>query len=85
MMRCTSRDLRLLLGKLGVFSGKQVCAILTRNGFVEVRQRGSHVVMQLRLDQTTVTVPVPNHTEIKIGTLQSIIRQSGLARSEFEV
>ena len=85
MMRCTSRDLKLLLGKLGVFSGKQVCAILTRNGFVEVRQRGNHAVMQLRLDQTTVTVPVSNHTEIKIGTLQSIIRQSGLARSEFEV
>jgi len=41
--------------------------------------------MQLRFDQTTVTVPVPNHTEIKIGTLQSIIRPSGLARSEFEV
>ena len=85
MTRFTSRDLRLQLGKLGVLSGKQVCTILTRNGFVEVRQRGSHIVMQLRLDQTTVTVPVPNHTEIKIGTLQSIIRQSGLARSEFEV
>jgi predicted RNase H-like HicB family nuclease len=25
------------------------------------------------------------HNEIKIGTLQSIIRQSGLPRSEFEV
>jgi predicted RNA binding protein YcfA (HicA-like mRNA interferase family) len=73
------------LGKLGVFSGKQICAILARHGFIEVRQRGSHVVMQKRLDQTTVTVPVPNHTEIKIGTLQSIIRQSGLARAEFEV
>ena len=85
MTRFTSRDLRLQLGKLGVFSGKQVCAILMRNGFVEVRQRGSHIVMQLRLDHTTVTVPVPNHTEIKIGTLQSIIRQSGLHRSEFEV
>jgi predicted RNA binding protein YcfA (HicA-like mRNA interferase family) len=73
------------LGKLGVFSGKQICAILARHGFIEVRQRSSHVVMQKRLDQTTVTVPVPNHTEIKIGTLQSIIRQSGLARAEFEV
>lgn len=31
-----------------------------------------------------ITVPVPNHTEIRIGTLQSIIRQSGIPKSEFE-
>ncbi|MFZ2603044.1 MAG: type II toxin-antitoxin system HicA family toxin, partial [Candidatus Omnitrophota bacterium] len=30
------------------------------------------------------TVPIPNHKEIRIGTLQSIIRQSDLPRSEFE-
>ena len=32
----------------------------------------------------TTTVPVPDHHELKIGTLLSIIRQSGLPRSEFE-
>ncbi|MER2527415.1 MAG: type II toxin-antitoxin system HicA family toxin [Candidatus Competibacter denitrificans] len=31
-----------------------------------------------------ITVPVPNHTEIRIGTLQSIIRQSGIPKSAFE-
>jgi len=72
------------LGKLLVLSGKQVCSILERHGFVEVRQRGSHIVMQKRLADTTVTVLVPNHAELRIGTLQSIIRQSGLPRSEFE-
>jgi predicted RNA binding protein YcfA (HicA-like mRNA interferase family) len=72
------------LGKLRVLSGKQVCAILARHGFLEVRQRGSHVVMQMHLPDTTVTVPVPNHAELRIGTLQSIIRQSGIPRSEFE-
>ena len=55
-----------------------------RHGFVDVRQRGSHVVMQKRQAGTTVTVPVPAHSELRIGTLQSIIRQSGVARSEFE-
>jgi predicted RNA binding protein YcfA (HicA-like mRNA interferase family) len=73
------------LGKLGVFSGKRVCAILAGHGFEEVRRRGSHIVMQRRIDDSTVTVPVPDHAEIKIGTLQSIIRQSKLPRSEFEV
>jgi hypothetical protein len=27
----------------------------------------------------TVTVPVPDHRELRVGTLQSIIRQSGVA------
>jgi predicted RNA binding protein YcfA (HicA-like mRNA interferase family) len=72
------------LGKLRILSGKQVCAILARHGFLEVRQRGSHVVMQKRLPDTTLTVPVPDHDELRIGTLQSVIRQSGLPRSEFE-
>lgn len=51
---------------------------------MDVRQRGSHIVMQKRLSNTTVTVPVPNHAELRIGTLQSIIRQSGISKSEFE-
>jgi predicted RNA binding protein YcfA (HicA-like mRNA interferase family) len=67
-----------------VLSGAQVCAILAQHGFIEVRRRGSHVVMQKQLPDTTITVPVPDHAEIRIGTLQSIIRQSGLARSHFE-
>lgn len=75
------------MGKLRVLSGSQVCAILAilaNLGFLEVRQRGSHVVMQKRLPDTTITVPVPNHAELRVGTLQSIIRQSGIPKSEFE-
>jgi predicted RNA binding protein YcfA (HicA-like mRNA interferase family) len=72
------------LGKLRILSGRQVCDILEKHGFIQVRQRGSHVVMQKRLPDTTITVPVPNHAELRIGTLQSIIRQSGLNKSEFE-
>ncbi len=73
------------MGRLRPLSGRQVCAILARHGFEEVRQRGSHIVMQKRLPDTTITVPVPNHAELRVGTLQSIIRQSGVPRSEFEV
>lgn len=72
------------MGKLRVFSGKEVCSILVIHGFIEVRQRGSHIVMQKKSSQGTITVPVPDHYEIRIGTLQSIIRQSGVPRSEFE-
>ncbi|MBC7931188.1 MAG: type II toxin-antitoxin system HicA family toxin [Rubrivivax sp.] len=72
------------MGKLLKLSGREVCAILARHGFIEKRQRGSHVVMQKSAYGSTVTVPVPLHPELRIGTLLSIIRQSGLPRSEFE-
>jgi len=73
------------LGKLPILSGKEVCRILEKHGFSEVRRRGSHIVMQQMLSNATITVPVPDHKEIRIGTLLSIIRQSGLQRSEFEL
>lgn len=40
--------------------------------------------MQKRGEGSTITVPVPDHDELRIGTLQSIIRQSGLPRVLFE-
>jgi predicted RNA binding protein YcfA (HicA-like mRNA interferase family) len=67
-----------------VLSGREVCGILAANGFEQVRQRGSHIVMQKRVEGTTITVPVPDHVELRPGTLLSIIRQSGLPRSLFE-
>ena len=70
--------------KLRVLSGAEVCAILKEFGFTEVRRRGSHIVMQKKLTDGTLTVPIPNHNELRIGTLQSIIRQSGVPRAEFE-
>jgi predicted RNA binding protein YcfA (HicA-like mRNA interferase family) len=83
-MEYLSRKLRLPLGKLLILSSKEVCAILSRYGFMEMRQRGGHIVIQRRLPDRTITVPVPDCAEIRIGTLQSIIRQSELPLSEFE-
>ena len=40
--------------------------------------------MQKTGAEDTITVPVPDHRELRTGTLLSIIRQSGLPRSEFE-
>jgi len=34
--------------------------------------------MQKKISGSTITVPVPDHKEIKIGTLKSIVRQSQL-------
>lgn len=70
--------------RLAVLSGKELCKILTKNGFGEVRRRGSHIVMQRQDASGTTTIPVPDHAEIKHGTLRAIIRQSGLPRDLFE-
>jgi predicted RNA binding protein YcfA (HicA-like mRNA interferase family) len=67
-----------------VLSGREVCAILSRQGFVEARRRGSHIIMQKRSENSTITVPVPDHDELRVGTLMSIIRQSELPRPIFE-
>ena len=75
---------RIFIQPLRVLSGREVCRILGQNGFVEVRRKGSHIVMQKRTTESTVTVPVPDHRELRIGTLTSIIRQSGLPRALFE-
>ena len=72
------------MGKLKIFSGNEISKILYEHRFVQVRQKGSHIIMQRRLNEETITVPVPNHPEIKIGTLQSIIRQSQLPKELFE-
>ena len=72
------------MGKLKDLSGQEVCRILGAYGFVEVRRRGSHVIVQKQKAGDTVTVPVPDHSEVRIGTLMAIIRQSGVPRSAFE-
>ena len=71
--------------KLAVLSGAEVCEILARHGFIEVRRRGSHIIMQRSEAGDTTTVPVPNHRELRRGTLRSIIGQSGLPKALFEV
>lgn len=84
-MKSSLRVWRWQLSRLRVFSGKQVCRLLEQQGFANVRQRGSHVVMQKKTESSTITVLVPMHSTIRIGTLQSIIRQSKLPRDLFEV
>ena len=71
--------------KLGVFSGEEIARILEAGGFVRARQKGSHLIMQKWTVSGTVTVPVPLHRTVRIGTLQCIIRQSGLPREHFLV
>ena len=74
--------------KLRVFSSRDLIRMLESNGFKQVRQKGSHIVLQKEMslskaNSQTITLIVPKHDEIAIGTLASIIRQSGLSRELF--
>ena len=72
------------MGKIKPRSAKEIIKILEAHGFVISRQKGSHIIMQKKSRDDTITVPIPNHKEIQIGTLRSIIRQSEINRKEFE-
>ncbi len=65
------------------FQARKLCSILLQHHFTEVRRRGRHVVMQKKTADGSITIPVPDHSELRAGTLQAIIRQSGLARAVF--
>lgn len=64
---------------LPVVSGAEVVRALQRLGFAVVRQRGSHVVLR-RSSQGCV---VPNHREIKTGTLSGLLKQAGVSVDDF--
>lgn len=66
------------MAKLPVLSGKELIRILEKNGFRQVRQKGSHVSLQ----KGTYKTVVPLHDELDKGTLHSILRQCGLSRDE---
>lgn len=65
--------------KLPVLSGREVVLALERLGFVQMRQRGSHVILQ----RAGIGVVVPLHRELKTGTLAGIVRQAGLSQDKF--
>ena len=65
--------------KLPVLSGAEIVRALEKLGFAQMRQRGSHVVMR-RGSAGTV---VPLHREVKLGTLNGILRQAQIAADDF--
>ena len=68
--------------KLPVVLGKKLVAALQKAGFVEIRQRGSHVSMEKVTTDNTYRTVVPMHRELAKGTLLDILQQTGLSRDE---
>ena len=65
--------------KLPRVSGDELLRALKRLGFVEQRQRGSHVHLKRLTDNRRLTVPVHKRRTIPPGTLRSILRDGELS------
>jgi predicted RNA binding protein YcfA (HicA-like mRNA interferase family) len=68
------------MSKLPVISGKELVKALKKAGFVEVRQRGSHVSLQKMTAEKTFKTVVPLHRELAKGTVLDILHQTGLKK-----
>ena len=62
-------------------SGREVRSVLERAGFVFRRQAGSHMI--LRRDDPYARVFVPDHRQIRAGTLRRIIADAGVTTEQF--
>ena len=62
------------------YSGKQTIRALEKLGFEIKSQKGSHV----KLRSHDRIVVVPNHKELKFGTLKGVLFQADVSLSEFK-
>ena len=58
---------------------RQIIKVLESKGFEFIRQKGSHRLY--RKNDLRVTVPY-HDKDLKLGTLQNILRQSGIKKEE---
>jgi len=67
-------------------SGRETVKVLEKAGFLPPAKRksGSHIVLTKQEGVKIRKVPVPDHKEVSIGTLRSILKQAGLTAEEFE-
>ncbi|NKC12441.1 MAG: addiction module toxin, HicA family [Gammaproteobacteria bacterium] len=56
---------------------------LQRDGWVVVRQRGSHIRLQKHLHDEVLKITVPAHKPIKRSTLSHILKQARISVHDF--
>jgi predicted RNA binding protein YcfA (HicA-like mRNA interferase family) len=61
----------------------QVINALQRDGWIVVRQKGSHIRLQKRLPEEMLKIVVPAHRSIKRSTLSHILKQAHLSVEKF--
>lgn len=68
--------------RLPQVAGREVVKALQKIGYVEDRQRGSHIILRQTVEPHR-RITVPDNKPVAKGTLRAIIRQAGLTVEEF--
>lgn len=70
--------------KLKVISGKDCIKILCKHfGFQALRRKGSHITLGKESSSGRIGTVVPDHDELRIGTLKSILELAEVKEEEF--
>lgn len=69
--------------KLPRLSGHETIKALFEIGFIQKRQKGSHVILIKETEGGKIGCVVPLHKELEIGTLMGILRQARVSKEEF--
>ena len=64
------------MSKVPELSYVQIISALERDGWVKVRQKGSHIRLEKKISNETVKITVPAHRPVKRSTLALILKQS---------
>ena len=62
---------------------KKVVKALQRDGWVVVRQRGSHIRLQKHIHEETLKLTIPAHRPLKRSTLSHILKQARISVNKF--
>lgn len=62
---------------------QQLVRALKQAGFVEQRQKGSHLHLRRASDNKRVTVPIHKGRTLPVGTLRGILRDADISIDEF--
>jgi len=63
-------------------SGKRMCRILEKYGWVLIRIRSSHHAFQKPGEAKTIVVPVHGNKDLKTGTQHGIMKDAGLTDAD---
>lgn len=65
-------------------SGKEMTKVLSKVGFLEVSQKGSHMKLKRIQNDHKDIVIVPAHKELTPGTFRNILKMAGLSLKDFD-
>lgn len=71
------------MSKVPELSYREIIGALQRDGWVIVRQRGSHIRLQKHAGDRTMKLTVPAHRPVKRSTLAHILRQGEIELDRF--